>query len=50
MKIPADLETDVVFPSTKASFGKSFNQKEKNAITLPSSLFSAQGKQLIFIS
>jgi len=49
MKIPADLETDVVFPSTKASFGKSFIQEEKNVITLPSSLFSAQGNNL-FIS
>lgn len=43
MKIPAGNKEDVIFPSTSAESGKNFIREEKNAVTLPASLFSYQG-------
>ena len=43
MKIPAGNKEDVIFPLTSTASGKNFIREEKNAVTLPASLFSYQG-------
>ena len=48
LKLPADHEHDVIFPSETSSFNESFIQEEKGAMTLPASLFVARGKVKLF--
>ncbi|CAH3184691.1 unnamed protein product, partial [Porites lobata] len=47
MKIPAGNKEDVIFPSNSAASGKNFIQEEKNAVTLPASLFSYQERYVV---
>ena len=50
MKLPADHERDVIFPSETSYFNESFIQEEKGAMILPASLFAARGNpKLLFI-
>ena len=48
LKLPADHEHDVIFPSETSSFNESFIQEEKGAMTLPASLFVARGNVKLF--
>lgn len=48
LKLPADHDNDVIFPSETSSFNESFIQEENGAMTLPASLFVARGNVKLF--